>query len=376
MWAHKKACKKHADASNSVTRDGVLGSSYLPKGRQPKDTLTSQGCVAVHNQFMQHSIGLILMTSPWRRKQKSAAKRRRLLWIELPILALLLGLAGCLKAQPLQDKQQEEDPSFVPLAMPAEAALQHQASVRKKPRLRGALTAVVGWGPDYLGAASSGLSYKPGFLLQYGRWSLSSRGSFAASADALEGEELPRGLGFNLLGDEQDWLRMSLRVDSGRRSKGVPGLMGIDDVPRTLRMRLSGQVSLPGAWALTPAVHIDLLNRGVGHTLQLDLSRRWALTPRAKLDVHMGFTWGTGQYMNSYFGVTAAEALASRYASYHATAGLRDVRASVGLHYEINPRWVATINTGLQHLVGPAARSPITQSTTLWGLGAGLGWRF
>lgn len=321
---------------------------------------------------MNHSIGLTSVYAPpepARTCLTVAPQRwtRARVWV----LCLLLGSGGVVFAQPVADKAPAQQPAT---QAPNEAEVKPNAPAKKK--LRGALTTVVGWGPDYLGSSSGGLSYEPGFLLQYGRWSLSSNGSFAASADETEGEELPRGLGFNLIGDSQDWLRLSLRVDSGRRSEGISDLRGIDDVPRTVRMRLSGHINMLGKWTLTPAANIDLLGRGVGHTLELTLGRGWTLTPKARVDAHFGMTYGTREYLNSYFGISEAEARASGYAPYSPTAGLRDVRLGLGLHYDINPRWVATANVGVQHLVGPAADSPLARSTTHWGAGAGLGWRF
>lgn len=365
--AREKVCKPDAGESNLGSIESV---NAVICSRKPQQIESSLDRVTVHNKFMLHSIGLTFAIAALRAPGMVTTNRRQR-WIGQPVVAMLLGSTVFAAAQPTVDNTPAQEPTSS-----APAAPERKPSTGTKPKLRGALTAVVGWGPDYLGASSSGLSYKPGFLLQYGRWSLSSRGSFAASAEAIQGEELPRGLGFRLLGDEQDWLRLSLRVDSGRRSKGVSGLMGIDDVPRTVRLRMSGQVNLLGGWTLTPAANIDLLSRGVGHTLDLNLSRDWALTSRVKFATHMGLTWGTRQYLNSYFGVTAAESLASGYVPYTANEGLRDVRIGVGLHYDISQRWIATANTGVQHLVGPAAQSPIARSTTHWGVGAGLGWRF
>lgn len=319
---------------------------------------------------MKHSIGLPLVIAPSKptRAPLMVACER---WVWPMALALLLGSAPVAAAQPTPDEPQEWDSTATP-----DPALEKNAPSPKKRKLRGAITTVVGWGPDYLGASSGGLSYKPGFLLQYGRWSLSSNGAFAASAERDEGEELPQGLGFNLLGDDHEWLRLSLRVDSGRRSGGISGLRGIDDVPRTIRMRLSGQVNLIDGWALTPAANVDLLGRGVGHTLELALGKSWTVTKRTRFDSQLAMTYGTQQYLDRFFGVTPTEAATSGYAPYTPKAGLRDVRLGFGVHYDISARWVATANTGIQQLVGPAADSPLARSTTHWGFGAGLGWRF
>lgn len=271
-------------------------------------------------------------------------------------------------------------PSATAQTPPALSAATAPVSSEDKPltdpaprKLEGAVTAVVNWGPDYMGSKDYGWSLKPGLFLRYGRWSVSSNGNFARTEDP---NDLPRGLGLNLLGDEHDWVKLSLRVDSGRRSKGVAALQGIDDVPRTLRLRLSARHEWGDGWVVTPGVNLDLLGKGVGHTADLSLGRDWILSSALKLSASTGLTWATGGYMRSYFGITPTESNASAYASYEPSAGLRDVRLGLGLRYEINNRWVAVANVSVQQLVGPAARSPITQSAQQWGMGAGLGWRF
>ncbi|XVJ70255.1 MAG: MipA/OmpV family protein [Rhizobacter sp.] len=254
-------------------------------------------------------------------------------------------------------------------------ATPHQAQPDTAPRkIEGAITAVMNWGPDYLGAKNYGWSIKPGLLLRYGRWSISSNGNFAARTD--DPGDLPRGLGLNLLGDEYNWVKLSLRVDSGRRSKGLDALRGVDDVPRTLRLRLSAHKEWGDGWVVTPGVNFDLLNKGVGHTADLSLGKDWLLSAKLKWSVSTGVTWASGQYMRSYFGITPSESSASGYAIHDADSGFRDVRGGTGLRYELNPRWVIVANASVQRLVGQAASSPTTQAATQWGVGAGLGWRF
>jgi outer membrane protein len=300
-------------------------------------------------------------------------------WLARPLAPVVLALpplicAGAdMEAPPLSGQTNAAAISESAASSPANP--EHvKGKEYRKPKLQSALTLVTNWGPDYMGSSHQGLGVRPGFLVRYGRWTLSSNGSFAANPD--KDEDQPRGLTFNTFGDDNDWVRLSLRIDSGRRSKGVDGLSGIDDVPRTVRMRISAHIDVGGGWALTPGANIDLLNRGVGHTLDMNLSRDWMLAPRWKLTTNTGLTWGNRQYMRSYFGVTREESVASGYAPYEAKAGFRDVWVGTGLRYDINPRWVATANVSAQRLLGPAADTPITRSRTSWGAGAGVGWRF
>jgi outer membrane scaffolding protein for murein synthesis (MipA/OmpV family) len=291
------------------------------------------------------------------------------------VLVAMLAASGMAAAQvplDLSTTQTQLRDTSAPLA--ATAAPDKPAPDSRPRKFEGAITSVASWGPDYLGAKNYGWSLQPGLLLRYGRWSISSNGSFAARTN--DPNDAPRGLGLNLLGDEHDWVKLSLRVDSGRRSKGVDALRGVDDVPRTLRLRLSARKEWSDGWVITPGVNVDLLNKGVGHTADLSVGKDWNLSAKLKWSASMGATWASGGYMRSYFGITPGESAASGYSIYEPGAGLRDVRLGTALRYEFNRRWVVVAHASVQKLVGQAASSPTTQATTQWGIGAGLGWRF
>jgi MipA family protein len=323
---------------------------------------------------MLHSIG------PWQGERIKGAwdeswRVARLRLVKQTVLLAMSTASGMAAAQALDQSTQhihQRETSSTPAATAAQGPAAPDSRSRK---LEGAVTGVTSWGPDYLGARSYGWSFKPGLLLRYGRWSVSSNGSFAARTDD-DPNDAPRGLGLNLLGDEHDWVKLSLRVDSGRRSKGVAALRGIDDIPRTLRLRLSARHEWGDGWAITPGVNIDLLNKGVGHTADLSFSKDWLLTSKLKVSASTGLTWATGEYMRSYFGITPLESAASGYAVDEPGAGFRDLRLGAGLRYEINKRWVAVAQASVQRLVDQAAGSPTTKAATQWGVGAGLGWRF
>ena len=70
----------------------------------------------------------------------------------------------------------------------------------------------------------------------------------------------------------------TLRIDNGRKSADVRGLAGLDDIPRTLRARLSATWQVDPAWKVASGLNLDLLQRGVGNVLDLGATndRRWS----------------------------------------------------------------------------------------------------
>ena len=90
-------------------------------------------------------------------------------------------------------------------------------------------------------------------------------------------------------------------------------------------------------------------------------------------------TYGSGNYMDTYFGVTAADSVASGLPAYSAGGGLRDVRGWVVATVHLGPRWHVGAGALYTRLLGDAADSPIVEergNADQWIYGAGVlyGW--
>ena len=78
----------------------------------------------------------------------------------------------------------------------------------------------------------------------------------------------------------------------------------------------------------------------------------------------VGVTLANADYMQSYFGVTAAQAAATGYAIYSAGSEARDARANVALTYSIDQRTSVTAVLSASSLLGDAQDSPLTRKRT------------
>jgi outer membrane scaffolding protein for murein synthesis (MipA/OmpV family) len=82
------------------------------------------------------------------------------------------------------------------------------------------------------------------------------------------------------------------------------------------------------------------------------------------------FTWFAGptvtfadsRYMDTWFGVNAAQAARSGFAPYHPSAGIRSAGFGIAATWMPAKHWYVTGNVAYQQLLGSAARSPITQT--------------
>jgi outer membrane protein len=255
----------------------------------------------------------------------------------------------------------------------AEDAAADTAGRRTERKLEGAIGPVLSLAPEYSGASSRKLSGVPGFYLRYGRISISNAGGFVARRSK---DTIFRGLGLNLVSDERLRVNLALRVDTGRRSQKSSGLAGIEDVRRTIRMRATATRQFDHGLKLSASWNTDLLRRGGGNVVDAGIGHDRRLSERTTWGVGAGLSWADHRYLQSYYGVTPAESLASGHPVYTPASGLRDITLATGWRMDINDRWVGFWGASVSRLLGPAAASPLTTSPRQWALNGGLAWRF
>lgn len=69
-------------------------------------------------------------------------------------------------------------------------------------------------------------------------------------------------------------------------------------------------------------------------------------------------------YMHKEFGVTPAQSIASGYPVYDAHAGTDAMGFGFSATGFVTQHWLVNLDTAINHLLGSAAYSPITQKTT------------
>jgi len=164
------------------------------------------------------------------------------------------------------------------------------------------------------------------------------------------------------------------KLKSGRTASSHAELNGLGDVDRTLEA--GGFVQyFPVDWFRLRAE----VRQGFGghHGVVADFAAD-AVVPvwqRLTLSVGPRFTWESTKATAPYFGIDAAQALASGLPAFDAKGGAHSVGAGTQLRYQINPQWEAHAYVEYQRLLGDAAASPlVTQrgspNQTSFGLGA------
>lgn len=258
---------------------------------------------------------------------------------------------------------------------PPEAAAAPPASDAPKPAVmgfEGALGPVFNVSPEYAGGAKEKFTVVPGFYLRYGRVSISNASNFVTR----RADDVFRGLGLDLKQNDQLRLNLALRLDNGRRATDSAELNGLNNVERTIRARASATRQLGGGWKIAAGFTTDLLGRGGGQLVDLGLSHDRRLSPRTTWSASVGASWASARYMQSYYGVTPGESVASGYPVYTPGSGMRDASIGTGWRMEIDPQWVAFWGGSLARQLGPALNSPVVGRANSWTLNGGIARRF
>lgn len=231
---------------------------------------------------------------------------------------------------------------------------------------------VVSHEPQYQGAGRHKVTVGPAFFVRWRRVSISHASGFVTRGR----DDVPHGLGLDVVRRDGLHFSLGLRLDRGRHSSVSDDLSGIDNVRNTLRLRAASTWEFEPGWKLGAGWSADVLGRGGGHTWDLGLTRERPLAPRWTWSLGAGVSLADGRYMRSYYGVSAAEAQASGHPVYTPGAGLRDVSVASTVRLELDRHWSAYAGAGIGRLLGPAARSPLTGNSLQWSVSSGVARRF
>ena len=176
-----------------------------------------------------------------------------------------------------------------------------------------------------------------------------------------------RGLTWNAIEAGQFRVGLVAQFDLGRKDKDTSGF---DPTPGDKRLAGMGSVKSStelgvgiGYGPVTLTARQSLSERGAkGAQADLIAEFPWSLTDRLNLHFAVGATWADSDYMQAYFGVTPAQAAATKFSVYTPRSGLRKVEFSVGAEYAVTPKWKLQAHLAISRLGDVAAKSPLVGS--------------
>ena len=100
-----------------------------------------------------------------------------------------------------------------------------------------------------------------------------------------------------------------------------------------------------------------------GALLDLGAVYSVAVAPQWRVATGVATTVANASYLQSYFGVTAAQSAASGYTQYTPSAGIRDVRANISASYQWDARTSITTGLSVSALSDQAKKSPLVRQS-------------
>ncbi len=150
----------------------------------------------------------------------------------------------------------------------------------------------------------------------------------------------------------------SFAYRGARKAADTLALTGLADVDAAVELGLGASYTTPGFRVFSE------IRRGVtGHDGFVgEIGADLIMRPADKLTLSAGprASFADGAYMDTYFSVTAAEAVASGLPQFDAGPGFKSVGAEAKLRYDFAPNWAVESSASYNRLIGDASNSPVT----------------
>ncbi|MBB5190135.1 outer membrane protein [Silvimonas terrae] len=206
--------------------------------------------------------------------------------------------------------------------------------------------------PKYAGASDSHVIPAPLFGVRYDRFFLGT----------VPDANVPFGIGAYLDRDNAIRVGVALSADlvKPRKSSDDARLTGMPDIERTAHATVFASYNL--AWlSVVSSATQDIGGKDQGATATLDVLGKYRPTEQLTFTAGPGVTWGSSQYNQTFYGVTAADSASSGLAQYTPGSGLAAVRFSVGAMYQLDKDWTLGARIGATRLPGDVGDSPIVE---------------
>lgn len=184
------------------------------------------------------------------------------------------------------------------------------------------------------------------------------------------------GVGVNLIRGTTYRAGIAVGYDTGRDRHLQNRLNGLENIDPAAEPRLFAEIGL-----LPVVVTLDVRRAIGGHNGVIgDIGAYIPVVGREDLVVFVGpsVTFANERYMQSYFGISTADALGSRagFHPYEAQAGLKNTDLGLVAVYNFTEHWFVDTTVSWERLVDSAGNSPIVQDRNQIGVAFTVGYEF
>ena len=173
------------------------------------------------------------------------------------------------------------------------------------------------------------------------------------------------GLGYDFAKRPDLQYGLRLTADRGRKANLAPALNGMGNIDIKPEAGAFFNYFPSPQWFLTSSLRYGAGNNSKGLVVDLGAGHASQIAPEWRLVLGAAVTLTNADYLQTYFGVTPAQAAASGYAVYAPGAGGRDARANAALTYFLSRQVTFTGALSISTLLGGAKDSPLARKTSV-----------
>lgn len=178
-----------------------------------------------------------------------------------------------------------------------------------------------------------------------------------------------RGLGYgNSLGNFDYSAALSYRtgrkdhnVDSDTMSDGSDHLRGMGNVKGSALGVVGLGYKLTNWLSAQLQAEVPFSQRDNGAALHFGIVSPLYHSPKNSVTLGLTSSWGTNDYMQTYYGVSAAQSAASGFTQYYAGSGIYACSLNLDWTHNFTESWSVVADAGYTQLAGDARNSPIVQ---------------
>ncbi|QQK03885.1 MipA/OmpV family protein [Burkholderia anthina] len=190
------------------------------------------------------------------------------------------------------------------------------------------------------------------------------------------------GAGYRLDLPHGVFVSAAVNYDPGRADENrfdLPGsdyLKGMGRIPGSVLVGARAGVTLFNAAELSVTVDTPVTHTSRGVSGHVDLAVPVLKTAQHQIIVTGSVHAGTGRYTQTFYGVTDAQSMASRFRPYSTSGGIDSATMSVAWNRDVSRHWSVLATGGATRLLGRYGDSPIVQSRSNYYGMAGATYKF
>ena len=181
-----------------------------------------------------------------------------------------------------------------------------------------------------------------------------------------------RGLGYgNRVGNLDYSAALSYRAGRKDRDVSSDSIASGSDYLRGMGDVKGSAVVVPGlGYRVTDWLNVQLQaevpvsERDNGEAVHFGIASPLYTSPENSVTLALTGSWGSDKYMQTYYGVSAAQSAASGFARHDAGSGIYAYSLNLDWTHKLTSRWSLLAAAGVTQLTGEAGDSPIVQRKT------------